>query len=73
MHDFTFYIEDDRYKVASLRLVAARDTARARALALKCLAESPHHLTVEVCEEGRLLLKVSRDEAPGSKARTTVR
>ena len=72
MRDFTMYIEDDRYNVATLRLVTARDPARARALALKCLAESPHHLMVEVCEEGRLLFKVARDEASRSKARTTV-
>ncbi len=64
MRDFTLYIEDDRYKVATLRLVTARDLDRARALALKCIAESPHHLAVEVCEEGRLLFKVTRDEAP---------
>jgi hypothetical protein len=63
MRDFSFYIEDDRYKVASLRLVTARDAPRARMLALRCLTDSPHHLAVEVCEEERLLFKVTREEA----------
>jgi hypothetical protein len=62
MQDFTLYIEDDRYRVATLRIVSARDAAMARKLALNCLGETSHHLAVEVCEEGRLLFKLTRDQ-----------
>ncbi|HEY5072033.1 MAG TPA: hypothetical protein VII63_08380 [Caulobacteraceae bacterium] len=69
MKDFTFYIEDDRYQVATLRLVVGRDEARARALAVKCLEETVHHRSVEVCEHGRLLFTLNREYAADANDR----
>jgi hypothetical protein len=69
MRDFTLYIEDERYKIATLRLVTAGDERLAREMAISCLGESSHHLAVEVCEEGRLLFKVARDETSDGRGR----
>jgi hypothetical protein len=60
MRDYQFFLNDDRYSVPTLRLVAAEDDTRARRLADLCLRESPHHLAVEVCENGQVVFTVSR-------------
>lgn len=67
MASFELYIEDSRYAVPTLVFIEAPTTAEARLLATEVLAESPHHLSVEVCLGGKPLLKVqSRRRGPRS-------
>ena len=68
MRDFKFFVSDRRHAVPTLSFVVARDEERARELALKALAESPHHLSVEVHEGDALLFIV-----PGEAADPTAR
>ena len=53
--NFTFYIDDDRYSVPTLNIVAMADEARARAWAQSAMRENPHYLGVEICEDGKRL------------------
>lgn len=46
--DFTVLIDDDRYRVLSLRFILARSEASAIQVADRILAESEHHLGVQV-------------------------
>jgi len=50
---FEVFVDDDRYAVPTLHLIPAEDEAIALRVARRLLAESPHHLGVEVCLEGR--------------------
>jgi hypothetical protein len=52
MRTFHFYIDDRRSGSPRELQVQARDEQRARQLAERMLAESEHHLGVEVCEQG---------------------
>lgn len=52
---FEIYLDDDRYAVPTLHLVVADDPAMAFTMAERLLADSPHHLGVEICLEGRRL------------------
>ena len=52
---FEVYIDDDRYAVPTLHLIPAEDEAIALKIARRLLQESPHHLGVELCLEGRRL------------------
>ena len=58
---FTFMIQDDRYAVATVALVMLPDDGQARDIAARRLAESPHHLAVEVFQDDVLLFRVTRD------------
>jgi hypothetical protein len=46
--DFEIYIDDERYTVPTLHLIAAPDHARAIEMANHLLEESAHHRGVEV-------------------------
>src|SRR3954467_14528708 len=52
---YELYLDDDRYAVPTLHLLAAADEAGALRLAQRLLADSPHHLGVEICLEGERL------------------
>lgn len=56
MRRFHFYIDDDRHAVPTEMTVEVATEARARELAERILAESSHHLGVEVCEDGERVL-----------------
>jgi hypothetical protein len=49
---FEIFVDDDRYAVPTLHLVAADDVAAAMAIAARMVAESPHHLGAELCRDG---------------------
>jgi hypothetical protein len=51
LREFQFFVSDARYAVPSLYIVRAASEARARALAERMLADSPHHLGVEVVDD----------------------
>jgi len=55
MSSFELFIDDDRYSVPTLRILAT-DKARALALAKAALAESAHHLGVELYGDDRRVL-----------------
>jgi len=52
MLDYTFLIHDDRYSVPTLRLQAHRDDDDAIRHGQAMIAESPHHLRVEISRDG---------------------
>jgi hypothetical protein len=56
MATYQLFIEDDRYSVATLRLLAAMNDARARAAAEAALLESAHHRGVELYLDDRRLV-----------------
>jgi hypothetical protein len=56
MRRFHFYIDDDRHAVPTELTVEVATEARARELAEQLLAQSAHHLGVEVCENGERIL-----------------
>ena len=45
---FELYVDDDRYRVPTLRFLRAMNEAQARHIAAQLFRESPHHLGVEV-------------------------
>jgi hypothetical protein len=52
---FEIYVEDDRYAVPTLHLVAAEDEADARRIVDRLIQENAHHLAAELYSEGHLL------------------
>jgi len=52
---YHFFIDDDRYEAPVELEVRVGSEPRARQLAERSLAQSPHHLGVEVCEDGARL------------------
>jgi len=52
---FEIYVDDDRYAVPTFHLIPAEDEDVAFRVARRLLEESPHHLGVEVCLDGRRL------------------
>jgi len=72
-HTFEVYIDDSRYTVPTLYLIAA-DEAGAMEAAQKMLAESPYHLGAELCLDGRRLIGfgsfATRRAGPGEPADT---
>ena len=52
VRSFQFFIDDARSGAPRRFAVQARDEHRAREIAERILAESDHHLGVEVCENG---------------------
>ena len=55
MRTFQIYIDDNRYTVPTLHVATLTGEERALAIAEKLLAESEHHIGVEVAEDGRRL------------------
>jgi hypothetical protein len=60
LRDFQLIVVDERRSVPGLLMVLARDEARAREFAHRVLAESRHHLGVEVLEYGLPLFNINR-------------
>jgi hypothetical protein len=52
---YELFVDDDRYSVPTLKLVSADNEAAAIVAAQKVLAESPHHVGVEVSLHGQRL------------------
>jgi hypothetical protein len=52
MRTYEVYIQDNRYRVPTLRLLEAIDPVAARTTAESFMRESTHHLGVEVCQRG---------------------
>jgi len=52
---FEIYLDDARYVVPTLKLVAAPDTDSALRIAELLIDESQHHLGAEVCQGGQRL------------------
>ena len=73
MRTFAFFIDDRRCAEPRTITVETRDEGRARELAERMLAQSEHHLGVEVCDDGRRVFGIGsfgdrswceREEAP---------
>lgn len=62
MRIFVFFIHDRRYSVPTLNFVTAPDEATARALAGQRLAETDHHLAIDVVDGAVELFRLCRDE-----------
>jgi hypothetical protein len=58
MNIYTLYIEDDRYTVPTMLIIMADNDTRARDDAVEQLRASPHHLSVEVWDEDRLVAAI---------------
>ena len=67
---FEVYIDDSRYTVPTLHLIAA-DEVEAVQAARRMLADSPYHLGAELCLDGRRLIGfgtfATRRSAPDSQ------
>ena len=68
MQDFEFYVDDDRSRDPRVFVVMTRDSERARVLAGRCLAESAHHLGIEVRSARQRLFGLGSCEAAASWA-----
>jgi hypothetical protein len=67
MRTFSFFTRDALRPVRSHMYALLGDEGRAREFARRRLDSSPHHLSVEVREAGRVLFSVLRSEPkPGS-------
>ena len=53
---FEIYLDDARYVVPTLKLVAAPDTDSALRIAELLIDESQHHLGAEVCQGGQRIV-----------------
>lgn len=58
MMDVQVFIFDDRYSVPTLHLASVFSLDCARVLAQQMLAESVHHLAIEVYEAERLIVEL---------------
>lgn len=52
MQTFSLFVHDERYSVPTLQFIVVQDEAGARELARRELLASPHHLAVEVRDDG---------------------
>ena len=59
MQTYEIYIQDDRYSVPTLVFASLEDRGAAKDRANDLLLESPHHISVEVCQAGTVLLTLS--------------
>ena len=66
MRHYKLYVEDDRADAPLLMLVECLDDARAQAIALRYLGQSPHHHAVEVMYEGRRIFQAGVPMTPGA-------
>ena len=55
---FEIFVDDDRYAVPTLYLVAAQDQADALSIAKRMVADSGHHLGAELCLDGQRIAGV---------------
>jgi hypothetical protein len=62
LRTFNLMIQDDRYAVPTVAFVLAVDETEAREQGARRLAESPHHLAVEIFEHDRLIFRITRDK-----------
>jgi hypothetical protein len=62
VRSYSFFIEDIRYSVPTLKFVTVKDLARARELAVYELAASPSHVCVEVFEGEQPLFRLDRPD-----------
>ena len=62
MRTYSIHIHDDRYEVPTLLIAGVRDEARVGELAREKLKESPHYRAIEVIDDGRLLLRLEREQ-----------
>jgi hypothetical protein len=58
LREFQVLVTDARYAIPTLHIVRAASDARARAVAEQILAESPHHLGIEVFDDGARLFSL---------------
>jgi hypothetical protein len=65
MRSYSFFIEDVRYSVPTLKFVTVKDLARARELAIYELAASTSHVCVEVFEGEQPLFRLDRPDRIG--------
>jgi hypothetical protein len=69
MQAFTFFVEDDRYSVASVLMVEAISPNRARELALDHMQRSPHYKGISVyAGDERLFVVGAAGEGRGTIA-----
>jgi hypothetical protein len=70
---FELFVDDDRYAVPTLHLVPGEDDMAALATARRILAESEHHLGVEICLHGARVTGLGsfavRSQPPGGRTR----
>ena len=64
MADFEVYVDDDRYSVPTLYLIAATSEQAARAEAQAMLDASDHHQGVELLHDGERLYALGSFAAP---------
>ncbi len=71
MQSFQLFVEDDRYVVPTLVLIEVESVEGARARADDLLSQSAHHLSVDVCQDGKslFLMPAPRTPTPSSADR----
>jgi hypothetical protein len=55
---YIFYLQDDRYSAPNLDIITAPDEEAAIESALARLAASPHHLSIEIWQDDRLVTRI---------------
>jgi hypothetical protein len=68
LRTFACFVTDDRYTAPTLTFMLVADEALARELALRRLLESPHHLSVELLEDGEPVFTRRRSGADNPAA-----
>lgn len=58
MQTYLFYVQDDRYSAPNLDIITALDEDAAIDVALARLAASPHHLSIEIWRDDRLVTRI---------------
>jgi hypothetical protein len=72
MRTYSFFVHNAGSTPPTLLFECAGDEVKLRSLAEKALAESPHHLAVEIREAERLVFSLDRNGAtwPGKRGQT---
>jgi hypothetical protein len=60
---YALYIHDDRYSVSTLDLVTASDDECVARIGMRRLAASPHHRSVEIWDDDRLVGRFDRPDS----------
>lgn len=66
--EFEIYVDDARYSVPTLHLLAGVDEAHARRAAQAYLADSPHHRGVELWQAGRRIAVLGAEVRTADRA-----
>ena len=66
--EFEIYVDDARYSVPTLHLLAGTDEAHARRTAEAYLADSDHHRGVELWQAGRRILTLGAEVRTADRA-----